>query len=64
MPAEDAPDEALNGRSTVIVDPDGSVRRDGVAGFGRVMARVGLSRSGKLLDGRVWDAVPDPEQNR
>jgi protein gp37 len=64
MPAEDAPDEPLNGQSTVIVDPDGSVRADGVAGFGRVMVRVGLSRSGKLLDGRVWDAVPDPEQNR
>ena len=64
MPAEDAPGEALNDASTVIVDPDGSVREGGVAGFGRVMARAGQSQHGRLLDGRVWDAVPDPEQNR
>jgi hypothetical protein len=48
---------------TVIVDPDGSVHTDSVAGFGRVMARVGAERSGKVLDGCVWNAVPDPEQN-
>lgn len=57
-PAEIVPD-LVNDRNTVIVDPDGSTRNDGVVGFGYIMARVGKHAAGRLLDGREWNEYPE-----
>jgi protein gp37 len=60
---EYAPTLGLGSRSaTVLLGPSGKVFRKGVVEPGSLgMARVGKQRAGRMLDGRTWDEMPEPQ---